>query len=151
QRLALVTELAVIIVLDDDSIGALGPLQQRQTPRQRQNCSRRQLVGRGNKRQTSALRQPRRIESLAIDSHCMQPSSSGAERLSCSLIMRLFYSNGISGVEQDTCCQVKRLLRAVDYDHLGSVAEDGSRSSQMINDGLSQGEASRGRTVVQLT
>ena len=73
-------ELAVVIVLDDCGIVAVGPRQQRQSPRQRHRHAKRVLVGRRHVDGARLLRKGVDVETVAVDGHAAHPQ---AERREC--------------------------------------------------------------------
>ena len=113
-------ELAVVVVLDDPGIVALGPVHQRQAAVQRQRRPGRELVRWREEHcpcTRRQLRQPLHLHALGIDRHRHRPQPRRIEGTRRAVVHRVLDQDALTGIEQHVGTQRQRLLRAGQHQH----------------------------------
>src|SRR6185295_962238 len=89
ERLAVIAEFSVIVILDDDGVLAFGPVQKGNAPGQRKYGAGRKLMRRRDERQTGIRRQPGGIYSVVVHGDGNQAGAGCPKGFGGSLIARI--------------------------------------------------------------
>ena len=135
-----VAVLAVVIVLDDPALPALGPGQQRQAPGQAHSDPGGVLVGRRHIGQPALgqLAQPRAIHALFIHRHAPELRPGHREGMPGGTVPWVFHSHAIARSQQQLCTKVDRFLRTTGDHNLFSRAGQAPRAAQVGGDQFTQ-------------
>jgi hypothetical protein len=152
QRVALVAELADVVVLDDPRADPGRPPEQGQPPLERHDDAAGELVaGRhvGQPRALRGRREPGRIEPARVHRHAQEAGAHRLEGNGRARVVRLLHHRAVARIEQDARDQVQCLLRPVhDHDSLG-VAHDAPRPTEILAERRAQGAVAGGRAVAE--
>ena len=111
-------ELAVVVVLDDDRVRALGPRQQRRAPGQGHRRAERELVRRRDVHQLRPRGQRGDVEAFAVHRHADDLGAVRREEQLRQPVAGLLDGDPVARLEQHAAQQVERLLRALGDEHV---------------------------------
>lgn len=133
QRGAAVAVLAIVIILDDPALRALGPGQQLQTTRQTHDYPCRVLM-RGRDVGQPAITEPGQlaaVDALAIHGDPVQPRTGDGECMTRRAISRILNRHPVARLHQQLCTKADPLLRTTGDHYLLSGALHASRTAQV--------------------
>jgi hypothetical protein len=138
DRPAAESELTVVVVFNDRSVVAIGPRQERCSPRKRHRDPERILVRRRDVDEPCAARQRLDDETLAIDGNTDDAKPERREQVARWLIARVFHCNDITGREQHARHDVECLLRPVGDHEIVAAHVHAARNADVSSDHLAQ-------------
>ncbi|MNQ64176.1 hypothetical protein D3C85_785890 [compost metagenome] len=144
---ALVAELAVVVILDDDRAQRVSPGQQGFTPSLAHGHAQGELVRGRDVDQPGAFGNRRHLNAFAIDRHADHLGTVGGEQQAGRRIAGVFHGHQAAGLDQHSANQVQRLLRTVAHHHVLVLANHPARKRDMPGDGTAQGRETFGLTV----
>jgi hypothetical protein len=121
---AAVAELAVVVVLDDGRVVALGPGQQGQAPGQRHRHPQRELVRGGDDHHPGSRRHRLDHQPLGVDRHPGHVHPQRRQQPPERAVPGGLDGDPVAGVQQDPGDQVDRLLGAVGDHHVLGAGQD---------------------------
>ena len=147
KRAALVTKLAVVVVLEDEALARRGPCEEREAPGQAQRHAERQLAC-GRHEREPRVRAARDaggdVDAFAIDGHRHQPRARRDEGAGRAEIAGILHPHRVARIEQRPCREIHALLRAGSDNHLAAAAAHAARCGQVRGDRRAQlGQAAR--------
>ena len=148
--MALVAELAHVVVLDDPGADPGRPPEQGQAPLERHDDAARELVAGRHVGQPRALRggrEPGRIEPARVHRHAQEAGADRLEGNGGAGIVRLLHHRAVAGIEQHARDQVQRLLRPVHHDDAIRVAHHAARPAEVLAERRAQRAVAGGRAV----
>ena len=140
KRLRVEAELAVVVVLQHVGAGACRPVEQREAAGQREHAACGILMRGRDAREPCVphAREHIRPESRVVDGHVFDRGSRGLETDGEAGVVRLLEDDAGAGIDEQSCRQVDRLLRAVHDDDLLRRADDASRAGEIPRECLAQ-------------
>ena len=148
-----VAELAVVVVFDDPRPRAGGPLEQRQSPRQRHRHSKRELVRGCDEDETRAIGTAGAgldVQSFLVDAHRHNARACAHQRAPRSREPRVLHPCRIALIEQERRDELQTALGAGDDDDLVGGAGGPPGRANVVGDRFAERAETGGVTVVEL-
>ena len=144
ERRAAIAEFAVVIVLDDPGLVALGPVEQRQAAAHGHGHAQRKLMRGRDINRPRLGRAPLailRVEAFLVDLYADHPRAAAFERRQRHGIAGILDPHRVAGPERGAQEKIEALLRPRGDDDLPRLAAHAARRTQIGGDGFAQGMA----------
>jgi hypothetical protein len=141
DRMAVMTEFAVVIVLDDPAAAFTRACNERQAARQGEHRAGRILVRRRHMDQPWRPAPGARVndDALVVDRHGTDLHIACMEGGTHPAVAGIFQPGALARVGEEPHAQRQRPLGALGHHHLGGLATHPARHPQVLRDGLTQG------------
>ena len=133
QRPALPAELRVAVVLQHPGVGARRPVEQRQSPADRQCAAQRRGVRRGDQRQScrgGEVDAGGDVEAFVVARHRDRDRAGGEQRATAGDVAGILDPDGVAEVQQQVGGKAQRLLRAAGHHDAVGVGQQAARRGQ---------------------